>query len=126
MEYMRIAQRVSEHYGPTSQTFHLTEAKWRDIDEQWKKYHEEAHSRVEASGATALFQPLAATQHPSRMPELDDPQQKFPRLEGADIVGPMVTYAKIQRRPSRKATFLKLFTDPASLLNGRAQFGLRR
>nr|POE85560.1 hypothetical protein CFP56_43877 [Quercus suber] len=126
MEYMRVAQRVSEHYGPTSQTLKLTEAKWRHIDAKWKQYHEEAHSRVEANGGTALYQPLAETQRPSQMPELNDCHQKFPLMEGSAIVGPMVTYAKIQRRPSRKATFLKLFTDPASLLNGRAQLGLRR
>nr|XP_023907962.1 uncharacterized protein LOC112019679 [Quercus suber]POF16533.1 hypothetical protein CFP56_24051 [Quercus suber] len=126
MEYMRIAQRVSEHYGPTSQTLKLTEAKWRDIDEKWKRYHEDAHSLVQANGGTALYQPLAETQRPSQMPEIHDSHQKFPLMEGSAIVGPMVTYAKIQRRPSRKAAFLKLFTDPASLINGRAQLGLRR
>lgn len=128
MEYMRQAARISEHYGPTSQTYKFTEQKWAEIDSQWRSYHEKANAEAGASTDDTYYQPLAETQPLSKMPSLNDPQQpsKFLNIEEADIVGPMVKYAKIQRRPSRRPAFLKLFTDPASLLGGRSALGLRR
>lgn len=128
MEYMHQAARISEHYGPTSQTYKFTEQKWAEIDAQWRAYHERANAEAGVSADTTLYQPLAETQPLSKMPSLNDPEQpaKFPKIDDADIVGPMVQYAKIQRRPSRKPAFLKLFTDPASLLGGRSPFGPRR
>ncbi|KAK3075155.1 hypothetical protein LTR53_001766 [Teratosphaeriaceae sp. CCFEE 6253] len=127
-EYMRQALRISEHYGPTSQTFKFTEQKWAEIDAQWRAYHERANAEAGVRDDTTLYQPLAETQPLAAMPSLIDPHQpsKFPMVAEADIVGPMVKYAKIQRQPSRKPAFLKLFTDPASLLGGRSPFGLKR
>ncbi|KAK3074795.1 hypothetical protein LTR53_002461 [Teratosphaeriaceae sp. CCFEE 6253] len=127
-KYMRQALRISEHYGPTSQTFKFTEQKWAEIDAQWRAYHELANAEAGVRDDTTLYQPLAETQPLAAMPSLIDPHQpsKFPMVAEADIVGPMVKYAKIQRQPSRKPAFLKLFTDPASLLGGRSPFGLKR
>lgn len=125
---MRLVARTGEHYGPTSQTYKFTEEKWAEIDGKWRAYHETANTEAGASTDNTRYQPLAETQPLSKMPSLNDPEQpaKFPRIDEADIVGPMVQYAKIQRRPSKKPAFLKLFTDPTSLLGGRAVFGLRR
>jgi hypothetical protein len=126
-EYMQQASRVSEHHGPTSQIYKFTEQKWAEIDNQWRACHEQASK--DAGISAESFQPLAETQPLSKPPSLTDPQtsnNKFHGIDEAHIVGPMVQYAKIQRRPSRKPTFLKLFTDPASLLGGRAPFGIRR
>lgn len=121
VEYMKQAARVSEHYGVTSQIYKLTEDKWAEIDAKWRKNHEWANAAAQAMGENTLFQPLAETQALKKMPSLQDPQQpsKFPAVEDADIVGPMVQYAKIQQRrqtPSKRPSFLKIFTDPSSLL----------
>ncbi|RMZ21115.1 hypothetical protein D0859_14877 [Hortaea werneckii] len=126
-EYMRVAVHVSEHYGPTSQTYKLTEQKWSEIDAQWRSYHERANQEAGVDSEITLFQPLAETQRVSKLPSLNDPQHpsKFPAIAEGDIVGPMVQYAKIQRRPSSKPAMLRLFTDPSSLLGGRGPFGLR-
>lgn len=128
VEYMRVTSRVSEHYGPTSQTYKLTEQKWAEIDDQWRSNLEQANAEAEANGEVTTFQTLAETQPLSKMPSLNDPQRpsKFPAVAEADIVGPMVQYAKVQRRPAKKPTLLKLFTDPSSLLGGRSAFSLRR
>lgn len=123
IEYMRQAARTSEHYGPTSQTMKLTEQKWAGIDAEWKRNHEVAVSRAAASGEGPVYQPLAEIAALSKVPSLNDPQNagKSPKLDESEIYAPMVQYAKIQRRPSKKANFLRLFTDPASLL-GRPGF----
>lgn len=130
VEYMRQAARISEHYGITSQTYKLTEQKWAEIDAEWRANHELANAQAQASGESPFFQPLAETQPLSKMPSLNDPKQpsKFPSIEEKDIVGPMVRYAKIQheQKPAKKANFLKLFTDPASLLGGRSNMNVRR
>lgn len=125
VEYMRQAARVSENYGVTSQIYKLTEQKWAEIDSIWRYNHELANAEAQASGEETVFQPLAETQTLKKMPSLQDPKQpsKFPVIEEADIVGPMVQYAKIQhrRQPSKKSSFLKIFTDFA-----RPNLGLQR
>ncbi|KAK3626906.1 hypothetical protein LTR56_019532 [Elasticomyces elasticus] len=127
-EFMRQASRISEHYGPTSQIYKFTELKWAEIDAVWRANHESANNEAGVSTETTLYQPLAETTALSLMPSLNDPQQpsKFPKIDDADIVGPMVKYTKIQRQPSRKPAFLKLFTDPASLLGMRSPFAIKR
>jgi hypothetical protein len=115
VEYMRQAARVSEHYGVTSHIYKLTEQKWAEIDGVWRANHELANAEAQASGEETVFQPLAETRALKKMPSLQDPERpsKFPLIEEADIVGPMVQYAKIQhrRQPSKKSSFLKIFTD---------------
>lgn len=125
IEYMRQAAHISEHYGPTSRTYKLTEEKWAEIDAIWRSNLQQANAEAEARGEAPALQALAETQLPSRVPSLNDPQKpaKFPTLEGG-IVGPMVQYEKIHQQPSKKPAFLRLFTDPASLL-GRSASGLR-
>lgn len=125
VEYMRQAARVSENYGVTSHIYKLTEQKWAEIDGIWRANHELAVAEAQASGEDTVFQPLAETKTLKKMPSLQDPKQpsKFPAIEEADIVGPMVQYAKIQhrRQPSKKSSFLKIFTDFA-----RPNLGLQR
>jgi hypothetical protein len=127
IDYMRQATPISEHYGPTSRTFKLAERKWAEIDAVWRANHELATAQTGGSARSPVYQALAETAPLSKMPSLNDPQQpsKFPKIDESDIVGPMVQYARVQRRPSRRPSFLKLFTDPASLL-GRSAFSVRR
>ena len=128
INYMRHAAHVSEHYGPSSRAYKLTQEKWSEIDSRWRFNLERANAEAEANGKSPTLQCLAETKPMPKMSALVDPQQpdKFPTIDEADIVGPMVQYQKVHRTPSKKANFLKLFTDPASLLGGRSTFGTRR
>jgi hypothetical protein len=127
MDYMRQATPISEHYGPTSRTFKLAECKWAEIDSMWRANHELANVQAGGSARSPVYQALAETAPLPKMPSLNDPQQpsKFPKIDDSEIVGPMVQYARIQGRPSRRPSFLRIFTDPASLL-GRSAFSMRR
>ncbi|KAI4823092.1 hypothetical protein E4T44_10193 [Aureobasidium sp. EXF-8845] len=125
-QFMHQAARTSEHYGPTSQVYKYTEKKWAEIDAQWKRNHELVVAKTAANGETPVFQPLAEPAPLTDLPALDDPL-KFPKLEGSDIVGPMVKYAKIkQKSSSKKSAFLKFFNSvrtPGNAL-GRTPTGL--
>lgn len=113
VQYMRQAARTSEHYGVTSDIYKFTEQKWAEIDAEWRLNHEKACSEAQSNGDSMPFQPLAKTQPISKLPSLQDPQRpsKFPAV--SEIVGPMVSYAKVnhERPPSRKPSFLKIFTN---------------
>jgi hypothetical protein len=121
-QFMHQAARTSEHYGPTSQVYKYTEKKWAEIDAQWKRNHELVVAKTAANGETPVFQVLAEPSPVTELPALDDPL-KFPKLDGSDIVGPMVKYAKIkQKSSSKKSAFLKFFNNvrtPSNTL-GRA------
>jgi hypothetical protein len=127
MDYMRQATPISEHYGPTSRTFKLAERKWAEIEAVWRANHELANAQAGVSSRSPVYQSLAEAAPLPKMPPLNDAQQsaKFPKIDDSEIVGPMVQYARIQRQPSRRPNFLRLFTDPASLL-GRSAFSVRR
>jgi hypothetical protein len=127
MDYMRQATPISEHYGPTSRTFKLTERKWAEIDAMWRANHELANVQAGGSARSPVYRSLAETAPLPKMPALNDAQKsgQFPKIDDSEIVGPMVQYARIQRQPSRRPSFLRLFTDPASLL-GRSAFSMRR
>ncbi|KJX96429.1 hypothetical protein TI39_contig627g00001 [Zymoseptoria brevis] len=125
MEYMRLAAQTSEHYGVTSRIYKLTEQKWSEIDATWRANHEMANAEAQAHGDSPIFQPLAETEALSKMPSLRDPQQpsKFPLVDPETIVGPMVRYAKIQHSQpttAKRPSFLRIFTDPASMLTNIA------
>lgn len=80
--YLEHAEHVSEHYGPTSQTFKLTEQKWAGVDALWKSYYD----AVKQHDVTAV-------------PMFED---------HTTIVGPMVQYpAKTQPKSSRRASVIK-------------------
>lgn len=127
-DYMRQAAPISEHYGPTSRTFKLTERKWAEIDAVWRANYELAKAQAGSPRESPECQPLPETTPLPKMTALpNDPEQpsKFPKIDESDIVGPMVQYARVQRQPTRRPSFLRLFTDPASLL-GRSTFSMRR
>lgn len=129
-DYMRQAKHIGENYGPTSQICKYTEAKWREIDNRWRAYHERATKGAAASGGVGPYhRTLAETPVLSKMPSLNDPENpgKFPKIEDEDIVGPMVKFTTdMQRFQSKRPAFLKLLTDPASLLGSRSPFRFKR
>lgn len=111
--YLNHAAHISEHYGPTSQTFKFTEVKWAEIDGQWKKCHESAIARATANGESPINQPLAESAPLAKMPSIDGPEArgKFPSLDNAEIVGPMVQYVKIRQNQSKRSTIKRFFSD---------------
>ena len=102
--------RTGEHFGVTSKTYKLTEAKWAAIEAQWKKAYDDALARV----AEANKEPVApAPIEPAplaKMPSLYNPKglEKFPELGDEDIVGPMVQLSKqAPRRTVKVASCFK-------------------
>lgn len=124
-QFINQAARASEHYGPTSNIYKLTEQKWAEIDGRWRKNHERAVQkakkmdkyRSESPQEVRLperdYQPLAKPAPLAKLPSLNDPHNsgKFLKLDEADIVGPMVQYAQITTQASKRTAFLKFFRD---------------
>jgi hypothetical protein len=127
VEYMRVIARVSEHYGPSSPTYRLTEEKWAEIDKKWHTNFDRANAEAEANGETPVTQCLAETQPLSKMPSLKDPNQptKFLDVDEANIVGPMVQYVKIQQPSPKRTGFFNLLKDPSSIIS-RSVFTSKR
>ncbi|KAJ9642527.1 hypothetical protein H2199_004908 [Coniosporium tulheliwenetii] len=130
LNYMKHQVRTGEHYGETSKVFQLTEKKWDEIDAQWKRNHDLAVAKAAEIGQRPSVPASVEPAPIIKMPALHDPKSegKFPKLGDEDIVGPMVQLAsQIQSRPSKKAAFIRFFSDiklPGALL-GRSALGLR-
>jgi hypothetical protein len=91
VNYTKHLVRTGEHYGTTSKTYALTEAKWAEIDDIWRVRFEETAKIVVASGAadscTALDEGVITV-----VPQMDR-EGKFPERGDEDIVGPMTRAA---------------------------------
>jgi len=107
--YFRHKHRTVEHYGGNSKTFNLTEAKWAEIDAQWRKNNEYATLQSGYRGTTSVpitpTEPLSLTS----VPTLNDPRSpgKFPMLGDQDIVGQMVQVAPQPQHQGKITTFFK-------------------
>ncbi|KAI0137524.1 hypothetical protein BJ170DRAFT_65346 [Xylariales sp. AK1849] len=91
VNYTKHLVRTGEHYGITSKTYALTEAKWSETDCIWRRMHDGVAESVVASGAAAAlakFDEGVITTVP-RM----DTEGKFPERGDEDIIGPMVREA---------------------------------
>ncbi|EON68886.1 hypothetical protein W97_08144 [Coniosporium apollinis CBS 100218] len=128
--YTKHQVRTGEHYGETSKAFQLTEKKWDEVDAQWKRNHDLAVAKAAEMGQRPSVPASVEPAPIIKTPALHDPKSegKFPKLGDEDIVGPMVQLAsQIQPRPSKKAAFIRFFSDirqPGALL-GRSALGLR-
>lgn len=89
VNYTKHLVRTGEHYGVTSKTYALTEAKWAEIDRTWRRHHDETAEAVIASGTVAPFTGVTTT-----IPRMDA-EGKFPERGDMDIVGPMVREATL-------------------------------
>ncbi|KAI1088732.1 hypothetical protein F5B19DRAFT_410067 [Rostrohypoxylon terebratum] len=91
INYTKHLARTGEHYGQTSKTYTLTEAKWAETQKDWRDLHDEIAEAVVASGVVTeceKFDEAMLTTVP-RM----DAEGKFPERGDEDIVGPMVREA---------------------------------
>lgn len=140
-QFISQAARTSEHYGPTSQVYKLTERKWAEIDARWRRNHTIAVEQAKKADVIneesiheqklpeRAYQPLAEPEPLVKLPSLSDPDNtgKFPKLEEGDMVGPMVQYAQLTTQSSKRTAFLKFFKDlqfPGNTL-GRAPPGFQ-
>lgn len=118
-KYTKHLMRTGEHYGATSKIYRLTEQKWAGIDALWKRNSDLCVSRTADNGFEAeLSRSQGSIAEPTplmKLPSLHGPRSegKFPKLGDENIVGPMEQVASQlqQRRPSRKAGFLKFLQN---------------
>lgn len=124
--YTKHLVRTGEHYGTTSNIYRLTEEKWLEVDAEWKKNNDFVVAKVSenAEDAMHLRQNTSEPCALMKIPSLNDPKGKFPKLGDEEIVGPMVQHASLlQRKPSKKAKLLKFLQDvkfPSGVMMGRS------
>lgn len=85
--YVLDLERITEHYGSTSETFKWTREKWAAIEIIWENNYEFI---ADSLSYIAL-----------RIPSLND--GKFPQPGNEGIVGPMERVARLEKRPSLPA-----------------------
>lgn len=128
--YLRHLMRTSEHNGPRSKIYRLTEEKWAEVESQWRKDEEQCQARVSEERSShemsSSHASIAAPAPLITLPSLNGPlsQGKFPQLGDENIVGPMAQ-APSPKAPKfsskRKRTFLKFLQG--MLPSGSGVFG---
>ncbi|KAF2399079.1 hypothetical protein EJ06DRAFT_522640 [Trichodelitschia bisporula] len=105
--YFKHVHRTLEHYGPHSRTFHLTEAKWAETEDAWRRCHDAAVAAAARTGED--YGPVIASAEPGLLAAIPSfgglrSEGKFPTLGDQDIVGPMVQIAgRLGETPRRGA-----------------------
>jgi hypothetical protein len=111
-EFFKQQARTVEHYGPNSKTYKLTEDKWTEIDDQWKRYVEQATAQAAAQGeyldSLINLDITLSKRMPKFNPHIDG---KFPTLGDQNIVGPMEIGQQMSKpsSPTHKLPTSKLF-----------------
>lgn len=117
-EYSKHHARTITHFGSSSKILRLTEEKWVEIDETWRRNLTTVAVQGHRTGdLPPNYTPLEPAPV-ARFPTMNDPSSegKFPKLGDDDIVGPMVQaapmvqYGRDRDRPSgARRGLLKLF-----------------
>ncbi|KLU86894.1 hypothetical protein MAPG_05901 [Magnaporthiopsis poae ATCC 64411] len=111
VNFTKHLMRTGEHYGTTSKTYSLTEAKWAEVEQEWRVAHDSVVDRFAAicngngDASEALrWRRQQEEVSPSTVTRMIDVKTKFPDLGDEDIVGPMVRDAPVARdlSPSRE------------------------
>jgi hypothetical protein len=100
--YAKHLVRTGEHYGSTSKTYALTQAKWAELELEWQRNEDDL---VERLGQQCKDDPLVVSQLrrtaeeklPPSIPRMLSDDGKFPELGDVEIVGPMVREAAMIR-----------------------------
>lgn len=104
INYTKHLARTGEHYGDTSKTYALTQAKWSEIEQIWSSCHKQLIAELVASGASLHGHIKPDEAFPTTLPHMAE--GKFPERGDQDIVGPMVRQATMSpggdagKRPS--------------------------
>ena len=94
--------RTGEHYGATSKTYGLTQAKWDEIEREWHAAEDVLIDRLSAEQSRNGLAPINLRRASDQMatavvPGMLNTDGKFPELGDVDIVGPMVRDAVMVR-----------------------------
>ncbi|KIH94265.1 hypothetical protein SPBR_05713 [Sporothrix brasiliensis 5110] len=102
INYAKHLVRTGEHYGTTSNTYMLTEAKWAETEREWQRAHQAATVHItnvltragsdarECAATPGMLPPVQHHDVSCVIPQiLDNAEGKFPGLGDEDIVGPM-------------------------------------
>ena len=101
--YAKHLVRTGEHYGSTSKTYALTEAKWAEIEQAWQRNED---GLVERLGQQWKDDPAVVSQQLRRtaeeklspsIPRMLSDDGKFPELGDVEIIGPMLREAAMVR-----------------------------
>ena len=129
-EFSKHLARTTTHFGQSSTTYLLSEAKWAEIDAQWKTSYKQAVTEASRSGEVSLADIIKEPAPVAKIPSMNEPHSegKFPKLGDSDIVGPMEQVEcpiQIERRASKKAQFLKMLDGIFSptVRQGRSETG---
>jgi len=98
-EYSKHYARTTTHFGSSSKILRLTEEKWSELDDTWRRNVATATAQGRRSGdLPPNYTPLEPSPV-ARIPTLNDPSSegKFPKLGDDDIVGPMVQAAPMMQ-----------------------------
>jgi hypothetical protein len=101
--YAKHLVRTGEHYGSTSKTFALTEAKWAEIEQEWQQDEEDLVERLgqqwkgDPSVVLRLRRAAEEKLPPPSIPRMLSDDGKFPELGDVEIIGPMVRDAVMNR-----------------------------
>ncbi|KAI9733232.1 MAG: hypothetical protein M1834_003316 [Cirrosporium novae-zelandiae] len=126
--YFRHELIVAENYGHTSNTYNLTQKKWKEINGQWKEQNNLiAYNLSQQDNALYTFDLDNFYSEPSaKMPTLHYPLSdgKFPKMGDEGIVGLMdVVSPPSPQSLSKKRKLIKFwseFKNNTSVLIGRA------
>jgi len=100
--YAKHLVRTGEHYGSTSKTYALTEAKWAEIELEWQRNEDGLVDRLgqqwkdDPSVVSQLRRMAEETLSPS-IPRMLSDDGKFPELGDVEIIGPMLREAAMVR-----------------------------
>ncbi|KAH8904189.1 hypothetical protein BR93DRAFT_173705 [Coniochaeta sp. PMI_546] len=105
VNYTKHLCRTGEHYGMTSNTYTLTQAKWADIEREWRTIENDLVDRIIKTGngdldsVELLRRGRQENVQPAIIPKMIE--GKFPERGDVDIVGPMHRDAVMIRDASR-------------------------
>ena len=102
INYTKHLVRTGEHYGATSKTYGLTQAKWAEIEREWHAAEDMLIDRLSAEQSRNGLAPINLRRASDQMatavvPGMLNTDGKFPELGDVDIVGPMVRDAVMVR-----------------------------
>ncbi|KAH8885809.1 hypothetical protein GQ53DRAFT_349294 [Thozetella sp. PMI_491] len=127
VNYTKHLVRTGEHYGTTSKTYALTQAKWAEIEREWHTAEDRLIDRLateQSKDALALVALRRAPEDtaPATVPRMLSAEGKFPERGDVDIVGPMTRDAVMVRDgPEEKRNGAALW-----LKNFAGKVGFRR
>ncbi|KAK4245986.1 hypothetical protein C7999DRAFT_15830 [Corynascus novoguineensis] len=100
--YAKHLVRTGEHYGSTSKTYALTEAKWAEIEHEWQRNEDNLVERLgqhwkDNPSVVSQLRRTAEEKLPSSIPLMLSDDGKFPELGDVEIIGPMLREAAMVR-----------------------------